>query len=74
MTSGFQATTAGITVKVEVFYLADQSKPEAGHFVWAYLINIANDSDITVQLLRRTWHITNAHGHTQIVHGEGVVG
>jgi ApaG protein len=74
MTSGFQATTAGITVKVEVFYLADQSKPEAGHFVWAYRINIANGSDITVQLLRRTWHITNAHGHTQIVHGEGVVG
>ena len=74
MTSGFQATTAGITVKVEVFYLADQSKPEAGHFVWAYRINIANDSDITVQLLRRTWHITNAHGYTQVVHGEGVVG
>ena len=27
-----------------------------------------------MQLLRRTWRITNAHGHTQIVRGEGVIG
>jgi ApaG protein len=74
MTADFQATTAGITVTVQVFYLADQSNPDSGHFVWAYRINIANGSPIAVQLLRRTWHITNAHGHTQIVQGEGVIG
>ena len=29
---------------------------------------------MTVQLLRRTWHITDALGRTQQVQGEGVVG
>jgi ApaG protein len=74
MTPGFQATTAGITVTVRVFYLADQSDPEAARFTWAYRVTIANGSPITVQLLRRTWHITDAHGRTQHVHGEGVIG
>jgi ApaG protein len=74
MTPAFTATTAGITVSVQVFYLPDQSKPEQNHYVWAYRINIRNDGDTTVQLLRRTWHITDATGHTQIVHGKGVVG
>jgi len=74
MNPGFQATTDGITVTVRVFYLADQSKPEESHFVWAYHVNIANNSPITVQLLRRSWHITNANGQTQHVHGDGVIG
>ncbi len=71
---GFEATTAGIRVQVSVFYLADQSKPESSHFVWAYRVTISNQSRLTVQLLRRTWRITDAHGRTQHVHGEGVVG
>lgn len=74
MNADFQATTSGITVTVRVFYLADQSNPEAGHFVWAYRVTIANGGKITVQLRRRTWHITDAHGRTQHVHGEGVIG
>jgi ApaG protein len=72
--SGFQATTAGIAVTVRVFYLEDQSKPEASQFVWAYRINIRNGGDVTVQLRERTWEITDAHGRAQIVHGEGVIG
>ncbi len=74
MSTGFQATTAGITVTVRVSYLANRSKPEAGQWVWAYRVNIANESNATVQLLRRTWHITDDTGHTQRVHGEGVIG
>jgi ApaG protein len=74
MTPDFQATTAGITVTVRVLYLADQSKPESSHFVWAYHVTIANGSPVTVQLRRRTWEITDARGHTQHVHGEGVIG
>jgi ApaG protein len=71
---GFIATTAGIRVTVRVFYLADQSKPEMSHFVWAYRIGIYNYSPVTVQLLERTWRITDAHGRVQIVEGEGVIG
>ncbi len=74
MTPGFQATTSGITVTVRVIYLAERSQPEANQYFWAYRIQIANRGRTTVQLLRRTWHITDDEGHTQIVHGEGVVG
>jgi ApaG protein len=71
---GFKATTAGIQVTVRVFYLADQSKPEMSRFVWAYRIVIHNLTKLTVQLLSRTWRITDAHGRLQIVEGEGVIG
>jgi ApaG protein len=72
--SGFHATTAGIHVAVRVFYLEDQSKPESGAFVWAYRVTISNGGKTTVQLLKRTWKITDAHGRVQHVHGEGVIG
>ncbi|MBB5373703.1 Co2+/Mg2+ efflux protein ApaG [Acidocella aromatica] len=68
------ATTHDITVEVQVFYLADQSKPDSGEFFWAYQITIVNNGRFAVQLLRRSWRITDAHGRLQTVHGEGVVG
>lgn len=70
----FSATTRNIRVSVRAFYLADQSEPERGQFVWAYRVEIANLGGETVQLLRRTWHITDAAGRTQTVHGAGVIG
>ncbi len=74
MNQQFEATTAGISVRVRVFYLVDESRPEQGHFVWAYRITISNNGPVTVQLLRRSWHITDAHGRVLHVDGEGVVG
>ena len=59
---------------VRSFYLADQSQPEDGQFVWAYRVRIENQGREPVQLLRRTWRITDARGRTQHVHGDGVVG
>jgi len=70
----YTKTTRGIRVSVRSFYLEDQSEPEEGRFVWAYRVKIENRGRVTVQLLRRTWHITDALGHTQYVHGIGVVG
>jgi ApaG protein len=70
----FSATTRGIRVSVRAFYLADQSEPESGQFVWAYRVEIANTGRETVQLLRRTWRITDGLGRTQTVHGAGVIG
>lgn len=72
--NAFYATTAGIQVAVRVFYLEDQSKPEASHFVWAYRVTINNQGAETVQLLKRSWKITDAHGRVQHVHGDGVIG
>jgi len=74
MRDDYSETTRGIRVSVRAFYLADQSEPERSHFVWAYRVAIANEGRETVQLLRRTWLITDGSGRTQQVQGEGVVG
>jgi len=66
--------TRGITVSVQPFYLEDQSSPDDSRYVWAYRVNIENNSVETVQLMRRHWRITDALGRTQEVEGPGVVG
>jgi ApaG protein len=70
----YEARTRNILVRVRAFYLEDQSEPEEAKFVWAYRVALENHGSDTVQLLRRTWHITDARGHTEHVHGDGVVG
>jgi len=70
----FTATTRDIRVSVRAFYLADQSQPEQSHFVWAYRVTIENLGARTVQLLRRSWEITDGQGRVQQVNGPGVVG
>ncbi len=74
MTEDYSLTTRGVTVSVRSFYLEDQSKPEEGRSVWAYRVRIENGGRETVQLLRRSWEITDARGHTKRVDGPGVVG
>jgi ApaG protein len=74
MTEDYSATTRQIRVSVRAFYLADQSEPDRSHFVWAYRVAIHNQGKDAVQLLKRTWMITDGLGRTQQVHGEGVVG
>jgi len=73
-TRPYTETTQGIRVTVRSFYLADQSQPDRSHYVWAYRVTITNESRRTVQLLKRTWLITDGQGRTQQVHGDGVVG
>ncbi len=69
-----QAITAGMTVRVSVAYLADQSSPVAGRWFWSYHIRIENHRAAAVQLLARHWMITDGTGHVHEVRGEGVVG
>ena len=49
----FSAVTRGIAVTVEPFYLADNSDPDAGRYVWAYRVTIDNRSEGRVKLLSR---------------------
>ncbi len=70
----YAQTTRGVTVRVAPSFLADQSKPEAGHWVWAYHIRVENDGTVPVQLISRHWIITDAAGRVEEVKGEGVVG
>jgi ApaG protein len=74
MRDDYSDTTRSIRVSVRAFYLADQSEPDRSHFVWAYRVAIANQGQETVQLLKRSWQITDGLGRTQQVQGEGVVG
>jgi len=70
----YATTTRDVCVSVRSYFLADQSRPDDSHFVWAYRVKIENQGTATVRLMRRTWHITDARGRTQHVHGAGVVG
>jgi ApaG protein len=74
MNEEYSKTTRGVRVGVRAFYLEDQSQPEEGRYVWAYKIVIENNGPESVQLLRRSWKITDARGRVQHVHGAGVVG
>jgi ApaG protein len=74
MAEDYVKTTRGIRISVRSFYLEDQSQPEDSHYIWAYRVKIENNGREPVQLLRRTWRITDANGRTQHVHGAGVVG
>ena len=68
------AITEGITVRVAVNFLPEQSRIEAGKWFWVYHIRIENGADETVQLLTRHWRITDGRGMVNFVDGDGVVG
>lgn len=72
--AAYHAVTHGISVSVRPEFLADRSVPAQGEFFWAYTIEIANETDLTVQLLTRHWTITDALGRVQEVKGAGVIG
>jgi ApaG protein len=70
----YTAETNGILVRVRPSYLAGQSDPDGGRWVWAYQVEIVNLSGVTVQLMARRWTITDGRGHVEEVRGPGVVG
>lgn len=63
-----------ISIDVKTHYLAAQSDPEQGQYVFAYTITITNQGDQSVQLLNRAWRITDADHKITRVAGDGVVG
>ena len=66
--------TQGVKVTVETEYQPSYSNPIQHHFVFTYRITIENQSEFTVQLLRRHWFINDAAFESREVEGEGVVG
>ena len=72
--SPYTAETDGVLVKVRPSYLAGQSDPEAGRWVWAYQVEIVNLTGSPLQLMSRHWIITDAAGHVEEVRGPGVIG
>ena len=70
----YTETTNAITVAVQPMYLAAQSDPDEGRYVWAYHVRIENNSNAIAQLLTRHWRIVDANGQAHDVVGDGVVG
>ncbi len=70
----YEATTHGVKVSVQPFYLEEESDPEEGHYFWAYQVKIENLSKEKLQLKSRRWRITDSMGRTEEVQGEGVIG
>ncbi|WP_293881811.1 Co2+/Mg2+ efflux protein ApaG [Sphingomonas sp.] len=70
----FAAETRGLTVRVSVSYLPEQSNPGSARWFWAYHIRVENDCDMAVQLMTRHWIIADGRGAKHEVEGDGVVG
>jgi len=70
----YEAVTRGIRIRVTPQFLEQESAPAEGCYLWAYTIDISNESSETVQLRSRRWRITDQRGRTQQVEGPGVVG
>ncbi len=66
--------SARMSIQVQSLYIASQSSPEEGRYVFAYTITIRNLGRNAVQLVGRYWLITNGNGRETEVQGEGVVG
>lgn len=69
-----ETVTKGIRVTVKPRYVPEQSEPSKSHYLFAYHVTIANESEITVQLVSRHWVITDGEGKVEEVRGPGVVG
>ena len=63
-----------VDVSPRTNYLAEQSDPESGRYVFAYTITIRNAGSMSAQLVSRHWVITDANDQVQEVRGLGVVG
>ena len=70
----FERKTRDVVVRVEPDFLAEQSSPSEGRFIWAYTVEIENQSDTDLQVVERFWQIADSHGMVHEVRGEGVVG
>ena len=69
-----EAVTRGIRIRVEARYAPQRSQPSQEQWFLLYTVRIANESDVTVQLISRHWIITDGAGQVEEVRGLGVVG
>lgn len=65
---------AGIVIQVQTNFEPSRSEPKLNRWFFAYHVRIANEGPETVQLLSRSWIITDAEGRVEQVRGPGVVG
>jgi ApaG protein len=70
----FEQRTKDVIIRVEPEYLAEQSSPSDSRFIWAYTVEIDNQSAEELTVTERFWQIADSRGQVQEVRGKGVVG
>lgn len=68
------AVTDGIKICVNTKFESELSRACQCIYYFSYIITIENNSNSTVQLLRRKWMIFDSIGEHLLVEGKGVVG
>lgn len=66
--------TTDIDITVKIYYIPSKSRPNEEHFVYAYTINITNNSDLAARLTGRQWVIQDERDKRQEVRDIGVEG
>lgn len=70
----FERKTKDVIVRVEPDFLSEQSSPSDDRFIWAYTVEIENQTATDLQVTERFWQIADSRGQVQEVRGSGVVG
>ena len=70
----YEQRTEDVIVRVEPEFLAEQSNPSDSRFIWAYTVEIDNQSAHDLTVTDRFWQIADSSGQVQEVRGAGVVG
>jgi ApaG protein len=73
-TLSYTETTQGIRITVFPQFISSESSPIDGIYVFAYMVAIENNTEGTVQLLRRHWVVSSGTAVYTEVRGDGVVG
>ena len=63
-----------IKIQTRSEFLLERSDPLKPYYFFSYQVKIINNSDVTVKLLSRYWHIKDGTGQSEDIHGPGVVG
>ncbi len=70
----YEQRTDDVVIRVEPEFLAEQSNPSDSRFIWAYTVEIDNQSQQDLTVMERFWQIADSRGQVQEVRGAGVVG
>ena len=71
---GSVTVTEPIRISVSPSYISEHSDPDAGRWIFAYKIEVANEGDTAWTLRSRHWTIIDGDGERHEVRGPGVVG
>ena len=70
----YHRITDGIRITVRPAFLPEQSRPDAGQWVFSYDVRVENVGPVAARLRARHWFIHDSIGEDLEVEGEGVVG